>query len=130
MTQSTETAPAAALPSPEERRRLREAKSLTQEQVAAALGVSRETVKAWESGRANPKRRKRAAYARLLAADETTPAHQPTAPGGNTPVSSPAPAQQPTLPGGDVPGRSPQGVERNHRERTNAVPERSTPEET
>ncbi|WP_251016571.1 (2Fe-2S)-binding protein, partial [Streptomyces sp. ISL-99] len=33
-------------------------------------------------------------------------------------------------PGGDVPGRSPQGVERNHRERTNAVPERSTPEET
>ncbi|MET9511433.1 DNA-directed RNA polymerase sigma-70 factor, partial [Streptomyces flavidovirens] len=29
-----------------------------------------------------------------------------------------------------VPGRSPQGVERNHRERTNAVPERSTPEET
>ncbi|MBT2529569.1 helix-turn-helix domain-containing protein [Streptomyces sp. ISL-99] len=131
MTQSTETAPAAALPSPEERRRLREAKSLTQEQVAAALGVSRETVKAWESGRANPKRRKRAAYARLLAADETTPADQPTVPGGNTPVSSPsAPAQQPTVPGGDVPGRSPQGVERNHHERTNAVPERSTPEET
>ncbi|MBT2527040.1 3-carboxy-cis,cis-muconate cycloisomerase [Streptomyces sp. ISL-99] len=35
-----------------------------------------------------------------------------------------------TVPGGDVPGRSPQGVERNHRERTNAVPERSAPEET
>ncbi|WP_244282874.1 ADP-ribosylglycohydrolase family protein [Streptomyces flavidovirens] len=45
-------------------------------------------------------------------ADETTPAHQPT------------------VPGGDVSGRSPQGVERNHRQRTNAVPERSTPEET
>ncbi len=29
-----------------------------------------------------------------------------------------------------MPGRSPQGVERNHREGTNAVPERSTPEET
>ncbi|MEV8306714.1 hypothetical protein AB0P36_04955, partial [Streptomyces flavidovirens] len=29
-----------------------------------------------------------------------------------------------------VPGRSPQGVERNHRQRTDAVPERSTPEET
>ncbi|WP_028812283.1 helix-turn-helix domain-containing protein [Streptomyces flavidovirens] len=125
MTQSTETAPAAPLPSPEERRRLREAKSLTQEQVAAALGVSRETLKAWESGRANPKRRKRAAYARLLAsfADETTPAHHPT--GQET-----TPAHQPTVPGGDVSGRSPQGVERNHRERTNAVPERSTPEET
>ncbi|WP_425573373.1 helix-turn-helix domain-containing protein [Streptomyces albidochromogenes] len=69
-----ETAPAATLPSPKERRRLREAKSLTQEQVAATLGITRETLRAWESGRVNPKRRKRAAYAKLLASfrDDTT----------------------------------------------------------
>ncbi|MBT2396629.1 helix-turn-helix domain-containing protein [Streptomyces sp. ISL-100] len=114
MTQSTETAPAARLPSPKERRRLREARSLTQEQVAAALGVTRETIKAWESGRVNPKRRQRAAYAKLLASLK----------------DEPAPAPQATVPGGDVPGRSPQGVERSHRERDNAVPERSTTEET
>ncbi|MET9516010.1 helix-turn-helix domain-containing protein [Streptomyces sp. NPDC002994] len=114
MTQSTETAPAARLPSPKERRRLREARSLTQEQLAAALGVTRETIKAWESGRVNPKRRKRAAYAKLLASLK----------------DEPTPAPQATVPGGDVPGRSPQGVERNHPERDNAVPERSTTEET
>ncbi|WP_189715427.1 helix-turn-helix domain-containing protein [Streptomyces chryseus] len=108
-----ETAPAATLPSPKERRRLREAKSLTQEQVAAALGITRETLKAWESGRVNPTRRKRAAYAKLLASfrDET-------AVGALDPV-----------PGGDGPGRSPQGAERDVAEQAD-VPERSAPEGT
>ncbi|KUO21582.1 helix-turn-helix domain-containing protein [Streptomyces dysideae] len=62
MTQS----PAIPLPPPKERRRLREAGSLTQAQVAARVGVTRETVRAWESGRTTPRGRKRKAYARLL----------------------------------------------------------------
>ncbi|MFD4524483.1 helix-turn-helix domain-containing protein [Streptomyces sp. NPDC058470] len=71
MTQS----PAPPLPSPKERRRLREAKSLSQADVAARLGVTRETVRSWESGRTAPRGRKRGAYARLLTApDQATPA--------------------------------------------------------
>ncbi|MGW7204102.1 sigma factor-like helix-turn-helix DNA-binding protein [Streptomyces sp. NPDC054837] len=62
MTQS----PATPLPPPEERRRLREAGSLTQAQVAERVGATRETVRAWESGRTNPRGRKREAYAKLL----------------------------------------------------------------
>ncbi|WP_405950073.1 helix-turn-helix domain-containing protein [Streptomyces prunicolor] len=62
MTQS----PATPLPPPKERRRLREAGSLTQAQVAERVGVSRETVRAWETGRTNPRGRKREAYAKLL----------------------------------------------------------------
>lgn len=67
MTQSTTgTAAAYPLPSPKERRRLREAKSLSEEQVAAAVGVTRATVRAWETGRTSPRGRKREAYARLI----------------------------------------------------------------
>ncbi|WUS98772.1 helix-turn-helix domain-containing protein [Streptomyces sp. NBC_00708] len=67
MTQSTSgTAAAPPLPSPKERRRLREARSLTEEQVAAAIGVTRATVRAWETGRTSPRGRKREAYARLI----------------------------------------------------------------
>ncbi|GAA1931550.1 helix-turn-helix domain-containing protein [Streptomyces durmitorensis] len=63
MTQS----PATPLPSPKERRRLREAKSLSQADVATRVGVTRETVRSWESGRSTPRGRRRAAYAKLLA---------------------------------------------------------------
>ncbi|MCG7526003.1 helix-turn-helix domain-containing protein [Streptomyces sp. OfavH-34-F] len=71
MTQSTsETAAAPPLPSPKERRRLRKAKSLTEDQVAAAVGVTRATVRAWETGRTTPRGRKREAYARLLLGTE------------------------------------------------------------
>ncbi|MGW6738793.1 helix-turn-helix domain-containing protein [Streptomyces sp. NPDC055013] len=58
--------PASPLPPPKERRRLREAASLTQAQVAERVGVSRETVRAWESGRTTPRGRRRDAYAHLL----------------------------------------------------------------
>ncbi|WP_369272940.1 helix-turn-helix domain-containing protein [Streptomyces sp. R11] len=65
--------PASPLPPPKERRRLREAASLTQAQVAARVGVSRETVRAWESGRTTPRGQRREAYAHLLGslAEET-----------------------------------------------------------
>ncbi|MEV7343197.1 helix-turn-helix domain-containing protein [Streptomyces sp. NPDC093544] len=66
MTQS----PAPQLPSPKERRRLREAKSLSQADVAARVGVTRETVRSWESGRTTPRGRKRGAYVRLLTAPD------------------------------------------------------------
>lgn len=62
MTQS----PASPIPPPKERRRLREAASLTQAQVATRVGVSRETVRSWETGRTTPRGRKREAYAKLL----------------------------------------------------------------
>ncbi|MFH8488125.1 helix-turn-helix domain-containing protein [Streptomyces longisporoflavus] len=55
------------LPPPKERRRLRAAKSLSQAEIAVKMGVSRETVRSWESGRSTPRGRRRAAYAELLA---------------------------------------------------------------
>ncbi|MGW7613884.1 helix-turn-helix domain-containing protein [Streptomyces sp. NPDC054766] len=67
MTQS----PATPLPAPGERRRLREDRSLTQADVATRLGVSRATVRSWESGRSAPRGSKREAYARLLTAEPT-----------------------------------------------------------
>ncbi|MFF9111800.1 helix-turn-helix domain-containing protein [Streptomyces sp. NPDC014805] len=63
MTQS----PASPLPPPEERRRLREAASLTHAQLADRLGASKGQVRAWESGRSTPRGGKREAYARVLA---------------------------------------------------------------
>ncbi|MFE5893653.1 helix-turn-helix domain-containing protein [Streptomyces sp. NPDC056462] len=65
--------PASPLPPPKERRRLREAASLTQAQVAERVGVSRETVRAWENGRTTPRGLRREAYAHLLGslAEET-----------------------------------------------------------
>ncbi|WP_369248681.1 sigma factor-like helix-turn-helix DNA-binding protein [Streptomyces sp. R41] len=91
MTQS----PTTPLPAPEERRRLREAKSLTQAEVASRLGVTRETVRSWETGRTTPRGRKREAYAELLtgpapAETEVTVRLEPTAPalvGGGAPPS-------------------------------------------
>ncbi|MFJ1806643.1 MULTISPECIES: helix-turn-helix domain-containing protein [unclassified Streptomyces] len=80
MTQS----PATPLPSPEQRRRLRVGASLTQAQVAARVGVTQGTVRAWESGRTAPRGRRREAYAELLASltrtAEVTNTQEATAP--------------------------------------------------
>ncbi len=54
------------LPPPAERKRLREAAGLSQDQIAKALRSRRESVGNWESGRSEPRPPKRAAYARLL----------------------------------------------------------------
>ncbi|MFC8389607.1 MULTISPECIES: helix-turn-helix domain-containing protein [unclassified Streptomyces] len=59
--------PVTPLPSPDERRRLRAAASLTRRQLAERVGVRPETVRAWESGRSTPRGRNREAYAKLLA---------------------------------------------------------------
>ncbi|MGV9250911.1 sigma factor-like helix-turn-helix DNA-binding protein [Streptomyces sp. NPDC003697] len=60
--------PAQPLPPPAECRRLRQAASLTQHQVASQIGVALETVRAWEAGRSPARGRERKAYADLLAA--------------------------------------------------------------
>ncbi|WP_254811875.1 helix-turn-helix domain-containing protein [Streptomyces cavourensis] len=97
---TTDEAAAPPLPSPKERRRLREAKALSEEQVAEAVGVTRATVRSWETGHTSPRGRKRALYVKLLAPDrrpapgakpQPTPAPDPaTAPAG--PLPAPAPA--------------------------------------
>ncbi|USQ83074.1 helix-turn-helix domain-containing protein [Streptomyces phaeoluteigriseus] len=76
MTQSFDT----PLPPPKERRRLREKGTLTQAQLAAQLGVSRETVRAWETGRSTPSGRKRESYGQLLASLAAEPSAEVTAP--------------------------------------------------
>ncbi|MFB6834904.1 helix-turn-helix domain-containing protein [Streptomyces hydrogenans] len=78
-----DTAPpsaATALPTPKERRRLREALSLSEEQVAEAMGVTKATVKAWETGRSAPRGRKREAYVKLLSGLSDAPAETPAGP--------------------------------------------------
>ncbi|MFH9751951.1 helix-turn-helix domain-containing protein [Streptomyces griseus] len=99
MTRSTtDEAAAPPLPSPKERRRLREAKSLSEDQVAAAVGVTRATVRSWETGRTSPRGRKRALYAKLIAPEPAAPP-VPAAPPAPTTAPAPAvPAAVPAVP--------------------------------
>ncbi|MER7463972.1 helix-turn-helix domain-containing protein [Streptomyces sp. NPDC097981] len=73
----TESVEEPRLPSPGERRRLREAADLAFEDVAAAVGVTVSTVRSWETGHTDPRGRLRAAYADFLtslrAAQDTPP---------------------------------------------------------
>ncbi|MEU1535765.1 RNA polymerase subunit sigma-24 [Streptomyces fagopyri] len=64
--------PSTPLPGREERRRLREAKSLSHADIAAEVGVTAAVVRSWESGRATPCGPERDAYARLLTSTEVT----------------------------------------------------------
>ncbi|GHE86150.1 hypothetical protein GCM10018785_62380 [Streptomyces longispororuber] len=82
-----------SLPPPKERRRLREAVSLTQAQFATLVGVTRATVRAWEAGRTEPRGRRRAAYAKLLESLSTgadAPPASPETP--HSPGTPPSPA--------------------------------------
>ncbi|MDX2394140.1 helix-turn-helix domain-containing protein, partial [Streptomyces sp. DK15] len=96
------------LPEPDERKRLREAAGLSQDQIAKALSVRRETITSWETGRTAPRPPKRAAYARLLeglaalhpvnavntpAPTEPPPAPSPAPVNGVNAVASPAPTR-------------------------------------
>ncbi|MFJ8009692.1 helix-turn-helix domain-containing protein [Streptomyces fagopyri] len=64
--------PSTPLPGREERRRLREARSLSHADIAAEVGVTAAVVRSWESGRTTPCGRERDAYARLLTSTEVT----------------------------------------------------------
>ncbi|MFE9439694.1 sigma factor-like helix-turn-helix DNA-binding protein [Streptomyces sp. NPDC006602] len=96
--------PATPLPPPKERRRLRVAGSFTQDQIAARVGVTRKTVRAWENGRTTPRGRKREAYASLLAelatdaADSPLRTDDPVAPAAAS-ASASAPSEPPPAPG-------------------------------
>ncbi|MEU0403057.1 sigma factor-like helix-turn-helix DNA-binding protein [Streptomyces sp. NPDC006197] len=80
MSRSTaDSASSAPLPTPKERRRLREALALSEEQVAEAMGVTKATVRSWETGRSAPRGRKREAYAKLLATPGPTDLVRPEA---------------------------------------------------
>ncbi|MER5207112.1 sigma factor-like helix-turn-helix DNA-binding protein [Streptomyces sp. NPDC002825] len=115
MSRSTaDSASSDTLPTPKERRRLREALALSEEQVAEALGVTKATVRSWETGRSAPRGRKREAYARLLG----TPGPETPEPAAPEPAE-PAPprpeplAAQPTAAAASAqarvePGASPQ----------------------
>ncbi|MFE9597779.1 helix-turn-helix domain-containing protein [Streptomyces hokutonensis] len=94
--------PATPLPPPKERRRLREAASLTQAQLAEWVGVSRETVRAWETGRTSPRGRKREAYAKLLNdLAEDTPSTEETEAAVEA-VAAVVPEAQPEPPHADI----------------------------
>ncbi|MER5308309.1 sigma factor-like helix-turn-helix DNA-binding protein [Streptomyces sp. NPDC002773] len=102
MSRSTaHSAPSVTLPTPKERRRLREALALSEEQVAEAMGVTKATVKSWETGRSSPRGRKREAYAKLLGSSE--PAGSSGAP---SPEPPPGPAQEPARAQAQEPARA------------------------
>ncbi|MFF7610250.1 telomere-associated protein Tap [Streptomyces parvulus] len=81
------------LPAPAERARLRETAGITQARLAQVLQTTAQTVKNWESGRAEPRPPRRQAYQRLLdgwaqqfppaTAPEDTPSEAP----GDTPTA-------------------------------------------
>lgn len=106
MTRSTTASAAVPLPAPKERRRLREERSLSEEQVATAVGVTRATVRSWETGRASPKGRKRVAYARLIvpatAARAARPSSQPSVEASGSTVMSPTEPDTGTEAGSDA----------------------------
>ncbi|WP_329380432.1 helix-turn-helix domain-containing protein [Streptomyces sp. NBC_01351] len=123
MTQSVETTSASdaerSLPSPKERRRLREAADLTHDEVAAAVGVTPTTVRSWETGRTAPRGRKREVYARFLTRLQTP---------ADTPPGAAAPhANTPAGPESDAPASTPAGPPSAPRTHTLAGPEAPAP---
>lgn len=121
MTKSTADSTDAAappLPSPKERRRLREAKALSEEQVAEALGVTRATIRSWETGRSDPRGRKREAYAKLLAVYEAELSPREPSPeedGGARPAEAPHGGVERSAGPSSPPARRPGGSRRAER---------------
>ncbi|MFI8262724.1 MULTISPECIES: helix-turn-helix domain-containing protein [unclassified Streptomyces] len=116
----TESVEEPRLPSPKERRRLREAAGLTYEAVATAVGVRANTVRSWESDRTHPRGRKLDAYAALLSSLAPTPPAAdadegggggedaaPDASGAPEAAAPAAPAPPDTAPDTAPPGRAP-----------------------
>ncbi|MCB5169995.1 helix-turn-helix domain-containing protein, partial [Streptomyces bambusae] len=83
MTQNAHPAAGLPLPSPKERRRLREAGGLGHEEIAEAVGVTASTVRSWEAGRTEPRGRKREAYAHFLVSLADPPPSPPPSAAGS-----------------------------------------------
>ncbi|MGW0961065.1 DNA-directed RNA polymerase sigma-70 factor [Streptomyces gelaticus] len=66
---------------------MREAKSLSEEQVATVTGVTRAAVRSWRTGRTTPRGRKREAYAKLINGGRTS--RQATPPSARTEPAAP-----------------------------------------
>ncbi|MFD4322452.1 sigma factor-like helix-turn-helix DNA-binding protein [Streptomyces sp. NPDC058548] len=99
MSRSTaDSASSVTLPPPKERRRLREALALSEEQVAEAMGVTKATVRAWETGRSAPRGRKREAYATLLGTYGPGDAPVPAAPSSASPAAPSHAPEEPAEP--------------------------------
>ncbi|QES56230.1 DNA-directed RNA polymerase sigma-70 factor [Streptomyces venezuelae] len=122
MTRSVETTSSEdselSLPSPKERRRLREAAELTHDEVATALGVTAATVRSWESGRTAPRGRKREVYTQFLArlaappqdaGPAGTPGEAKTARAAEEPAADPPAPDRPSTDGPAPDGRTPDG---------------------
>ncbi|MCX4883082.1 helix-turn-helix domain-containing protein [Streptomyces sp. NBC_00847] len=90
--------PASPLPPPTERRRLREAGSLTQDQVAKRLGIPGRAVASWESGRTTPRGRRREAYVALLTELARTETEVTGSPEEQPSAADPVPADAPLTP--------------------------------
>ncbi|AJC52864.1 helix-turn-helix transcriptional regulator [Streptomyces sp. 769] len=87
------------MPSPAERLRLREAAGLSRAQVAAAVGVGRQTVANWESGETDPQPPGRGRYLKLLKGlAEIHPAPAPAAPAPVAESGTPYAPAEPTTP--------------------------------
>ncbi|MFJ9429104.1 sigma factor-like helix-turn-helix DNA-binding protein [Streptomyces sp. NPDC101490] len=104
----SDSASAVTLPTPKERRRLREALALSEEQVAEAVGVTKATVRSWETGRSSPRGRKRETYARLLGAPGAGPR-------ADRPSSMDGRPSGPERPEASAPPPRPDGPERSER---------------
>ncbi|WP_327681133.1 sigma factor-like helix-turn-helix DNA-binding protein [Streptomyces sp. NBC_00467] len=95
MTQSTtRSGSGTPLPSPKERRRLREAKSMSEQEIATAVGVTRATIRSWETGRSSPRGRRREVYAKLLTDPDPAPGSEQEAEAKPEPASGPRPEQE------------------------------------
>ncbi|MCF3143801.1 telomere-associated protein Tap [Streptomyces platensis] len=92
------------LPPPAERKRLREAVGLTQQDVATALQTKRETVNGWETGRTTPRPPRLAAYQHLLNgwAEKYPPNTSAPTPAAATETFTGTVADTPTRPAADT----------------------------
>ncbi|MFK0226061.1 helix-turn-helix domain-containing protein [Streptomyces sp. NPDC090303] len=122
MSRSTaDSAPSGTLPTPKERRRLREALALSEEQVAEAMGVTKATVRSWETGRSTPRGRKREAYAKLLGS------HEPQASEPEAPESQEAASQEAASHGPQPHGPQPLGPESRRSQQPAPARDRAQP---
>ncbi|MFC7897521.1 telomere-associated protein Tap [Streptomyces sp. NPDC057381] len=118
------------MPAPAERARLREAAGITQARLAQVLQTTTQTVKNWESGRAEPRPPRRQAYQRLLDgwSEQFPPAAAPDSAPADTspPADTPPAATPPTATPPTTPPRAPESRKAPKRPTTTAAAKAAT----